>query len=239
MINNKRILAIIPARGGSKRLPRKNILDLAGKPLIAWSIEAALSSKYIDRVIVSTDDEEIAGISRKYGADLPFMRPNKLATDESSSVNVVLHAINMLKEKGEGYEYIILLQPTSPLRTKKHIDDVIELLIAKKAECIVSICEVDHPIEWTGVLPDSQSMNSFFPKKLQGKRSQDFQTRYRINGAIYIVNAKQALEQKSLILNELSYGYIMQRKDSVDIDEDIDFKIAEVIKSENDRGLYS
>ena len=103
MINNKKVLAIIPARGGTKRLPRKNILDLAGKPLIAWSIEAALGSKYIDSVIVSTDDTEIAKISIEYGAEVPFIRPNELATDQSSSVSVVLHAINMLKEKREEY----------------------------------------------------------------------------------------------------------------------------------------
>ncbi|MBC8555357.1 MAG: acylneuraminate cytidylyltransferase family protein, partial [Candidatus Brocadiales bacterium] len=144
MINNKRILAIIPARGGSKRLPRKNILDLAGKPPIAWSIEAALGSKYIDRVIVSTDDEEIAGISRKYGADVPFMRPNKLATDESSSVDVVLHVINTLKEKGRESEYIMLLQPTSPLRTMENIDEAVELLQSSSSDAVISVCEAEH-----------------------------------------------------------------------------------------------
>lgn len=233
MIDNKRVLAIIPARGGSKRVPRKNILDLASKPLIVWTIDAALKSEYIDRVVVSTDDKEIAEISKKNGADVPFMRPVELASDSATSIDAVRHAIKALESLNEYYDYLILLQPTSPLRTEKYIDDAIELLIEKKAECIVSICEVDHPVEWTGILPESQSMNNFFPKELQGKRSQDFQTRYRINGAIYIVNIKQALEQKSLILNELIYGFIMQRKDSIDIDEYIDFKIAEVIMSKN------
>ena len=121
MIGDKKLLAIIPARGASKRLPRKNVLDLAGKPLIAWTIEAALNSSYIDRVVVSTDDDEIASISQQSGADIPFMRPDGLARDDSTSVDVALHVISELELGGESYDYVILLQPTSPYQRHQNI----------------------------------------------------------------------------------------------------------------------
>ena len=128
MIGQQRLLAIIPARGGSKRLPRKNILDLSGKPLIAWTIEAALNSKYIDRIVVSTDDQEIANISIKHGAEVPFLRPKSLATDDASSIDTVINVLGEIEIIDQHYEYIVLLQPTSPLRTEIDIDKAIELL---------------------------------------------------------------------------------------------------------------
>ena len=129
MINNKRVVAIIPARGGSKRLPRKNVLPLAGKPLIVWSIEAALASVYIDKTIVSTDDAEIAEISRIAGASVPFMRPPELASDTATSADVVMHALDYLDSQNDHYYYSVLLQPTSPLRTNTDIDAALELCI--------------------------------------------------------------------------------------------------------------
>ena len=128
MIGNKKLLAVIPARGGSKRLPRKNILDLSGKPMISWTIDAALGSKYIDRIVVSTDDQEIAKISKDCGADIPFIRPLELATDYATSIDVVLNLIESLERNNEYYDYIMLLQPTSPLRSTKNINESVELL---------------------------------------------------------------------------------------------------------------
>lgn len=229
MIKNGKILALITARGGSKRLPRKNILKLADKPLIAWTIESALESKYIDRVVVSTDDDEIASISRCHGADVPFVRPPEFSTDKASSIEVIRHAVGELERLGDAYEYLVLLQPTSPLRNASHIDTAIELFVSKNANCVVSVCEIDHPIEWTGLLPDDCSIDDFFSDGALSRRSQDFQKRYRLNGAIYIVNIRQALEQNSLLLKESGYGFVMKRHDSVDIDEYVDFLYAEVL----------
>ena len=127
MLNGKTFLAIIPARGESKRLPRKNIMELAGKPLIAWTIEAALNSQFIDEVVVTTDNQEIAIVAQQYGANIPFLRPNKLASDTATTFDVVRHAIGHYRENGKIFDFIILLQPTSPLRTKDHIDEAILL----------------------------------------------------------------------------------------------------------------
>ena len=130
MIGKKKLLAVIPARGGSERIPKKNILNLSGKPLISWTIEAALASKYIDDVVVSTDDNEIFTIAKKYGAKVPFIRPDKFSSNHASSISVVLHVIDFLQKVNESYDYIILLQPTSPLRTVKNIDNQFPLLSA-------------------------------------------------------------------------------------------------------------
>lgn len=226
MFNNKKILAIIPARSGSKRLPKKNILNLAGKPLIAWSIEAALDSKYIDSVIVSTDDTQIAKISIEYGAKVPFIRPNELATDVASSVSVVLHAINMLKEKGEDYEYIMLLQPTSPLRTTQNIDESIELLMSSNSDALVSVCELEHNPLWSNTLPQDSDFSNFLNYSIVNKRSQDLKQYYRLNGALYLCLTKRLFEEKTLFIKNKIIAYKMSQEQSVDIDNNIDFCLA-------------
>ena len=134
MIKEGKLLALITARGGSKRLPKKNILKLANKPLIAWTIEASLKSPYIDEVIVSTDDVEIAEISRSYGADVPFIRPPELATDNASSIDVLKHAVLTLNNLDRHFDYLILLQPTSPLRKATHINEAIKMYVDKKSD---------------------------------------------------------------------------------------------------------
>ena len=221
---NKRFLAIIPARGGSKRLPRKNILDLNGKPLIAYSVEAGLNSKYIDKVIVSSDDEEILNISKQFGADT-IKRPNELATDTATSFDAIKHTI----ENTNKYDYIVLLQPTSPLRDEKHIDEAIELLEHKNADAVVSVCEMDHSPLWSNTLDDSLSMSNFLKDEVLNKRSQDLEVYYRLNGAIYICKTDKLLEEKSFFLKENIFAYKMDRKSSVDIDEEIDFKMAALL----------
>jgi len=221
MYKDKIFLAIIPARGGSKRLPRKNILDLNGKPLISYSIEAGLNSKYIDNVIVSSDDDEILSIAKKFKAKT-IKRPDVLASDTATSFDAIRHTI----DNSDKYDYIILLQPTSPLRTVKHIDEAIELLEEKNADAIVSVCEMDHSPLWSNTLDESLSMNSFLRDEVLNKRSQELETFYRLNGAIYICKTERLLDEKSFFLNDNIFAYKMDRESSVDIDEEIDFKIA-------------
>jgi len=224
MYKNKTFLTIILARGGSKRLPRKNVLELNGKPLIAYSIEAGLKSKYIDKVIVTSDDEEILNISRKFGSN-SIKRPKELATDEATTVNVIKHVLTEFNE----YDYIVLLQPTSPLRNEKHIDEAIELLETKKADAVVSVCEMEHSPLWSNTLPDDLSMRNFLKEEIKNKRSQDLDKYYRVNGTIYICKTDKFLEENTLFLKDNIFAYIMDRKSSVDIDDEIDFKLAEVL----------
>jgi CMP-N,N'-diacetyllegionaminic acid synthase len=220
MYKDNTFLAIIPARGGSKRLPRKNILDLNGKPLIAWSIEAGLKSKYIDKIIVSSDDKEILDISQDYGADT-INRPSDLASDTATTFDAIKHTIESVKK----YDYVILLQATSPLRNEKHIDEAIELLESKNADAVVSLCEVDHSPLCSNTLNSNLDMDGFF-KKLLNKRSQDLEKYFRINGAIYICKTNKLLEGGGFFPEENLYAYKMKKKYSIDIDDEFDFKLA-------------
>jgi len=223
-MSRKKFLAIIPARGGSKRLPRKNVLDLEGKPLITWSIKAGLESEYIDKVVVSSDDEEILSISAKFGAEV-VKRPDTLASDTSTTFDAIKHTLDNV----EGYEYVVLLQPTSPLRSAKQIDEAIELLEAKNADAVVSVCEMEHSPLWSNTLDDSLSMDNFLSDEVLNKRSQDLETYFRLNGAIYICKIEKLLEEKSFFLKENIFAYVMSRESSIDIDDWIDFKMAEVM----------
>lgn len=233
MFKDKTFLAIIPARGGSKRLPRKNVLDLCGKPLIAYTIEAGLKSKYINKVIVSSDDEEILEISKKCGADI-LKRPLELSSDTATTFDAIKHTI----ESVDKYDYIILLQPTSPLRDSKHIDEAIELLSEKNAHAVVSVCEMDHSPLWSNTLDDNLSMEGFLRDEVLNKRSQDLEKYYRLNGAIYICKTEELLKGKSFFIKENIFAYKMDRKKSIDIDEILDFLIvSELIKE--DRKSYS
>ena len=224
MYKGKTYLAIIPARGGSKRLPRKNVLDLNGKPLVAWSIKAGLNSKYIDKVVVTSDDAEILSIAKYYGT-LSINRPAELSNDTATTFDAIKHTI----ENVEKYDYVVLLQATSPLRSGKHIDEAIELLESKNASAVVSVCKMDHSPLWSNTLDESLSMAGFLKDEALNKRSQDLEKYYRLNGAIYICKTEKLLEEKSFFLKENIYAYVMDRENSIDIDEEIDFKIAEVI----------
>ena len=226
MYKNKTFLAIIPARGGSKRLPRKNVLDLNGKPLIAYSIEAGLNSSYIDKVVVTSDDDEILTISKKYGAEI-IIRPDDLANDMATTVDTVEHVL----ESVDLYEYLVLLQPTSPLRTNEHIDEAIQLLEQKNADAIIGVCETDHSPLWVNTLPNSKSMDNFLSHEIIGKRSQDLDKHYRINGAIYICKTDKFIQEKTLFINN-NYAYEMKRSASVDIDNRIDFILASLLLNE-------
>lgn len=230
----KNILGLIPARGGSKGLPRKNVKSLLGKPLIAWTIEQALASKYLDRVVISTDDKEIAEISKKYGAEVPFMRPKELAEDNAKGIDVVLHVIDWLKEnnKKKHYDLIMLLQPTSPLRKSEDIDKAIELLFLKEAKAIVSVCEVDHHPLWSNTLPEDGCMKDFIKQESMNKNRQELPVFYRLNGAIYLAYCNYIKERKSFF-GEKTFTYIMPRERSIDIDDEIDFELAEILIKNN------
>jgi len=228
MFNNKTFLAIVPARGGSKRLPRKNILDLAGKPLLAWSIEAGLMSQYIDKVVVSSDDDEILTIAKHFNADT-IQRTSVLASDTATSFDVIKHTL----EQFGNYEYVVLLQPTSPLREAKHIDEAIAFLNKKGADAVISVCEMDHSPLWSNTLPKDTSLVGFLSDAVLNKRSQDLESYYRLNGAIYVCKTERLLEEKNFFLKDSIYAYVMDRESSIDIDEAIDFKIAQIIKEES------
>lgn len=228
MLNNKTFLAVILARGKSKRLPRKNILDLSDKPLIAWSIEAGLKSKYIDKLVVSSDDEEILEISNKFGSDT-LKRPDKLAGDTSTSLDAIKHSITIFQR----YDYVMLLQPTSPLRNDKHIDEAIELLEQKDADAVISVCEMSHSPLWCSTLDDSLSMTGFLKDEVLNKQSQDLEKFYRLNGAIYLCNTEKLLKENSFFLKDNIFAYVMDKKSSIDIDEQIDFELASLYMHHN------
>lgn len=233
MLDHYHITALIPARGGSKRLPRKNVKLLGGRPLIAWSIQAAHASKYIDDVIVSTDDIEIKTVAKSYGAQVPFMRPESLSNDHASSFDVIKHAITTLG-LGQDKHLIVLLQPTSPLRTANEIDQALELFLSKNANGVVSISETDHSPLWSNQLPNSLSMAKFIRSEVKGKRSQDLPTFYRLNGSIYIYKADELLKQNHIFYDENVYGYITSNHTSIDIDTEFDFKFAEMLLAQNE-----
>lgn len=223
---NKNFLAIIPARGASKRLPQKNLLDLCGKPLIAWSIEAGLKSKYIDKLVVSSDDDEILAIADEYNIRA-IKRPKKLANDTATTFDAIKHTIDKL----DTYDYIVLLQPTSPLRNCKHIDESINLLQQKNADAVISVCEMEHSPLWSNTLDKDGVMDNFLRDKVKNKRSQDLEKYYRLNGAIYICRTDKLLKHKSFFLKKNTYAYFMNRESSVDIDYEIDLKFASILAS--------
>lgn len=230
MYKGKSFLAIIPARGGSKRLPKKNIKDLLGRPLIAWTIEAALQSEYIDEIIVTSDDDEILNIAKQYGAPIILDRPEHLSSDEAIRDAAIEHAIEFHGEmSGKHFDYVICLPPTSPLRFSHHIDNAIEFLYAKHAEAVISVCQVDHPVQWSNLLPTDLSMADFLPPELKHSRTQDLESYHRVNGAIYICDTKQFLHQKTMYIENNIYAFIMEKMNSVDIDDMLDFMLAETI----------
>lgn len=228
MFKGRRFLALIPARGGSKGLKDKNIRQLNNKPLLAYTIEAAKESRIFDRIIVSTDSEEIAAVALKYGAEVPFMRPKELATDTASSMDVLIYTIELLQESNDKYDYVALLQPTSPLRTSQDIVGAVNLLIEKNANSVVSVCKVEHSPLWSNTLPEDLSLKDFIRPEIRNLRRQDLPIFYRLNGAIYIVKVSYILESKDFFGQE-SYAYIMPVNRSVDIDTELDLVLAEVL----------
>lgn len=222
MYKGKRILGLIPARGGSKGIPSKNIIEIYGKPLIQYSIECAKGSKYLDRTIISTDDEKIKEVALKFGGDVPFMRPKELALDTSKTIDAVVHAINWLKEHGEEYDYLVLLQNTVPLRKSWHIDEAIEKLFESNEKSLVSVTEVDeNPVLMRTINEDGTVHNLLHMNSTM--RRQDFPKFYRVDGAIYI----QKLDEEfglNTSLNDGRLAYKIEERYSVDIDTYLDIR---------------
>lgn len=228
-------IAIIPARSGSKGLKDKNIKELNGKPLMAYTIEAALESKQFETVMVSTDSEEYAKIARKYGAEVPFLRSEKTSSDEAGSWEVILEVLENYAELGKMYDTVCLLQPTSPLRKVDDIINSYKILEEKKADAITSVCEVYHSPLWTMTLPSDRSMKEFRKDKKINVPRQKLDTFYRLNGAVYIRKIKYQNAEID-ILDQNEYAYIMPKNSSVDIDTLDDFEYAEfLIKKEVER----
>ncbi|MFJ7889401.1 cytidylyltransferase domain-containing protein [Lysinibacillus xylanilyticus] len=219
-----KVLAIIPARGGSKGVPRKNIKELAGKPLIEWTIEEAKKSKYIDRIIVSSEDKEILQVAQKFGADVPFIRPANLAEDTTAGIEPVLHALEHFSD----YEYVVMLQPTSPLRLVEDIDGCIEQLLQENAEFCVSVCEVGQSPYWMYTLDSSTKMQPLLKQQTLITRRQDLPKVYTLNGAIYLANI-DLLKQTRNFITEETIAYVMPVERSYDIDTEEDFKICEYL----------
>ena len=233
IMNKSDILIVIPARGGSKRLPRKNVKPLAGKPLICWTIEAALKAKLDAKIIVTSDDDEILGLADAYKSKGVYKRkrPGNLATDTASTVDAIIDVIESEESLGNNPQTIILLQPTSPLRNEADIRNAFLLYNDTEAnthrDTVVSVCEVEHPTAWVGYVKDDMS---FKGTKILNKRSQDYEKEYRLNGAVYVACVEYILKEKSLFTSELKAS-IMSRLGSIDIDEEIDFKVCEGLLS--------
>lgn len=218
-MNKSKVLALITARGGSKGLPRKNVLTAAGKPLIAWTVDAALTASSVSRVVLSTDDDEIMNAAATAGCDIPFRRPAELATDEASSMDVVLHALKELP----GYDFVALLQPTSPLRTGTDIDAAFQLMNTHNAPACVSVTEVDQSPYWMYELAENDRLRSLLPPLQSVTRRQDLPPVYTLNGAIYIAKVEWVLKFRNFLGPE-TVAYKMPKSRSIDIDNALDFQ---------------
>jgi CMP-N,N'-diacetyllegionaminic acid synthase len=221
-----RILALIPARGGSKGIPRKNVRLLAGKPLIAWTIEAARACAELERVVVSTDDAEIASVAREHGAEIPFMRPEALATDSASSLPVVLHALDHLP----GIDAVLLLQPTSPLRTAADIAAVLSLAASTGAPSVMSVAPAPCHPDWMYRMSGGRQLERLMPGR-RALRRQDLEPVYVPNGAIYF-NRVDWLRETGDFVGPGTIGFEMPAERSIDLDGPLDWALTELLLAE-------
>ncbi len=227
MIQGKSILAIIPARGGSQGVPRKNLREIAGKPLIAWAIEAGRKSQYIDRLILSSEDPEIIRIAQSWGCEVPFVRPAELARDETPGIDPVLHALRALPER---YDYTVLLQPTSPLRLAEDIDGCVETCLRHEAFACVTLTEVDQSPFWMYRLDASRHLVPLIEQKSLPACRQDLPKVYILNGGVYVAQTAWLQQQRTFLTAE-TVAHIMPRERSLDVDTELDLKICEALIS--------
>lgn len=222
-------IAIIPARGGSKGLPNKNILEMNGKPMIAYSIEAAKMCPYIEDVVVSTDSEAIAETSKRYGASVPFLRPAHLASDTATTIDVLKHAVEVYESMhNKRVETVVLLQPTSPLRNDEDVANALELFIKQQADSLQSITVSDqHPYLFKKYNTESHAVTDYYANFTKVTRRQDMEEMYALNGAIYIFRKELLTENK--IVGKKNIGFVMPKNKSIDIDDIYDFILAEQI----------
>ncbi|BAE48892.1 cytidylyltransferase domain-containing protein [Paramagnetospirillum magneticum] len=226
---SNRILALICARGGSKGLPGKNVRPLAGRPVIAWSVEAALGSSLIDRVVVSTDDPAIAEVARAAGAEVPFLRPAELASDTASLYDVIFHALEALDEEPS---HVVLLQATSPLRIAADIDGCIRLCLDHGAPAAASLCEPGKSPYWMFLLDPDGTVRPVIPHDASGGRRQDLPVAWAPNGAVYVAETAWLRRERNFWKAGVTLGYVMPLERSVDIDSLLDFRVAEMLMSD-------
>lgn len=220
-------IAVIPARSGSKGLKDKNIRELNGKPLLAYSIEAARQSGVFDCIHVSTDSEKYARLAREYGADVPFLRDPALAGDTADTWDALRYVLQKYAAAGEEYDTVTLLQPTSPLRDASDVRGAFAVLEAKQADSVISVCRAEHSPLLCNTLHADGSMQGFLDTGKVGRR-QDCAPYYQLNGAIYIQKTQLLMEKKNLY-GEKSYAYVMSAEHSVDIDTELDFIVAQAV----------
>lgn len=224
MIKQQSVTALIPARGNSKGLPGKNIKMLGGKPLINWTIDAARKSQYIDNIVLSSDDAEIINIARQAGCQVPFVRPSALAQDNSSTIDVINHAIEQLPE----FDILVLLQATSPFRHQQHINQALDLFLESDADSCVSVCKSPVSPYWMYTLDEAQHLRRLLDSNNTDLRRQALPTIYALNGAIYIIRREQFIETRKLVGPSCT-PYVMDSIHSIDIDYALDFCVAQTI----------
>jgi len=228
MVDVAKVVAIIPARGGSKGIPNKNIQKIAGKPLIAYTIETALKSRKVSRVLVSTDDAKIAEIAKSYGAGVPFLRPVELAKDDTRCLLVIQHAVKYMEEdEGHKLDVVVVLQPTSPLRSEKYIDEAVEKLLRTGADSVVTVCKVKHHPFWSFTAKGDR-LYPFSEEGITISRRQDLPEIYAVNGAVYAVRRDVLFEQNSIFGRNIR-AVVMPYEESVDIDDYFDLFVAEML----------
>lgn len=234
MYKRKSILALIPARGGSKGVPGKNIRILGDKPMIAWTIDTAKQSKYIDRLILSSEDQEIISTSRKYSCEVPFIRPTELADDETPGIEPVLHALSALDME---YDYLVLLQPTSPFRSVEDIDCAIEKCIDSAAASCVSVSEsAKHPA-WMYEIDEAGFLYPFLNSDKTADRRQELSPVHSLNGAVYVVKTTQLMEHKSFVFENSTVAHSMPPDRSMDVDTQFDFLLCDLLADRIKSGL--
>ncbi|MBY0340731.1 MAG: acylneuraminate cytidylyltransferase family protein [Rhodocyclaceae bacterium] len=221
-------LAIVTARAGSKRFPGKNVRDLCGKPLFVWSVLAGLDCPQVARTIVSTDSPEYQRIAIAAGADCPWLRDPALAADETSSADVVKEVLECLGEEVKQYRALVLLQPTSPLRTAEDISRALALYESRNAPAVVSVSEAECPPAWMGQLPADLAMDEFAPAQFRNLRSQDLGDWYRLNGAVYVIGIEEFRREHGF-KPQGTLAYVMPRERSIDVDTAYDFELAEFL----------
>jgi CMP-N,N'-diacetyllegionaminic acid synthase len=222
------MIALIPARGGSRRVPRKNLRRVGGKPLIAWTIEAARDARAVDRVIVTTDDPEIADVARDHGAEIPFLRPPILATDTATSADVVTHALRALHMAELADSSFALLQPTSPLRTASDIDAAADMLAA--GDAVVSVTPMAHSVRWLRTIDSDGFLHPWLAADVRDL------TLYQLNGAIYMMRTDRFLRDGELIPS-MARAYVMPQERSVDIDTEFDLNLCDLILNEHEASV--
>jgi CMP-N-acetylneuraminic acid synthetase len=224
-----KVLGLIPARGGSKGIPRKNLALLAGRPLIAWTVEAALGSRTLWRTMVSTDDDEIAAVARACGAEVPFRRPPELASDEAGALEVIRHAILECERTLGRVDAVAYLQPTSPLRTSHHIDAAVELFWSKSADTVVSVTAVPHnmSLESQLVVRSDGTLGAAIPGGEDTLRRQTKPRRYARNGPAVLVVGRRCIVEESRLYGARCFGLEMNARESIDVDDLADLELIE------------